>query len=71
MAMTPEQIKQELASRKITYAKIAGRARPKRLSTSTIWKNVHQIPGAKSSRARKLIAKAMGKNEEEVFGTAA
>lgn len=71
MAMTPEQIKQELANRKVSYSQIARRARPKALSTSTIWKNVHQIPGAKSSKARRLIAKAIGSTEERVFGTAA
>lgn len=69
--MTPEQIKQELASRKVSYSQIARRARPKALSTSTIYKNVHQLPGSKSGKARKLIARAIGRSEDEVFGTAA
>lgn len=71
MAMTPEQIKQELASRKVSYSTLARRARPKPLSTSTIYKNVHQLHGAKSSKARKLIAQAINRSEEEVFGEAA
>lgn len=71
MAMTPEQIKQELARRKISYSILALRAKPTPLSTSTIYKNVHQIRGAKSSKARKLIAQAINRSEEEVFGEAA
>jgi lambda repressor-like predicted transcriptional regulator len=71
MPMTPEQIKQELADRKVSYSKLARRARPKPLSTSTIYKNVHMIPGAKSSKARRIIAQAIGKTEEEVYGVAA
>lgn len=71
MAMTPDEIKQELAIRKVSYSKLARRARPKPLSTSTIYKNVNQLHGAKSSKARKLIAQAIGKSEEEVYGSAA
>ena len=66
--MTPEEIQKELKARKLTLAAIGRRARPKTLSRSTIWKNIHQIHGCKSARARRLIAKAIGKTEEEVFG---
>ena len=69
--MTPDEIKKELESRGLTYQKVGKRARPKPISSSTIYKNVHQLHGAKSSRARRLIASAIGKTEEEVFGSAA
>lgn len=71
MAMTPEQIKQELEMRGITYRQVGRRARPKPISSSTIYKNVHQVPTAKSARARRLIAKAIDRSPEEVFGEAA
>lgn len=71
MPMTPDEIKQELEARGLTYEQVGKRARPKRISSSTIYKNVHRLPGAKSARARRLIAGAIGKTEEEVFGIAA
>lgn len=71
MPMTPEEIQKEIEARGLTLEKIARRARPRRLSRSTIWKNVQQLPGGKSARARRLIARAIGKTEAEVFGEAA
>lgn len=71
MPMTPEEIKKELDERGLTYEKVGKRARPKPLSSSTIYKNVHRLPGAKSARAQRLIASAIGRKPEEVFGDAA
>lgn len=71
MPMSPDQIKAELEKRGISYEMIARRARPKRLSRSTIFKNVHQVPTGKSAKARRLIAKAIERTPEEVFGNAA
>lgn len=70
MAMTPEEIQQAIKEQGLTLEKIGNRGRPP-LSTSTIWKNVQQMPGGKSARARRLIAKAIGRTEDDVFGTAA
>jgi lambda repressor-like predicted transcriptional regulator len=69
--MTPDEIKAELAKRGLSYDKVARRARPNRLTRSTIYKNVHQLPGAKSARARRLIASAIERDVTEVFGDAA
>lgn len=70
--MTPEEIQKELRDRKLTQAKLAKRARGKRgMSEATIWKNIHQIPGCTSARARRIIAKAIDRTPEEVFGEAA
>lgn len=71
MPMTPQEIQQEIERLGLTQLAIAKRARPKALSKSTIWKNIHQIPGARSARARRLIAKAIGRPVEDVFGNAA
>lgn len=71
MPMTPAEIKKELEDRGLTYEQVGKRARPKAISSSTIYKNVNQIHGAKSARARRLIAAAIGRQPEEVFGTAA
>lgn len=71
MAMTPNDIKQALDERGLTYDDVARRARPKPLSRTTIYKNVHQMAGAKSARARRLIANAIGRTLDEVFGSAA
>ena len=71
MPMSPDEIKKELESRGLTYDKVGKRARPKRLSSSTIYKNVHSIPGAKSARARRLIATSIDRTVEEVYGEAA
>jgi hypothetical protein len=66
--MTPAEIQQEIEERGLSHAAIGRRARPRPLSHTTIWKNVQQIPGNKSARARRLIAKAIDRTVEEVFG---
>jgi hypothetical protein len=71
MPMSPEEIKKELESRGLTYEKVGRRARPKPLSSSTIYKNIHRIPGATSARARRLIAASIGRTYDEVYGEAA
>lgn len=68
MPMTPDEIKKEIFDRGLTYESIGKRARPRPLSSSTIYKNVHQLPGGKSARARRLIAGAIGREPEDVFG---
>jgi hypothetical protein len=71
MPMTPDEIKKELESRGLTYAKVGRKARPKPISSSTIFRNVHKIPGGKSARARRLIAAAIDREVSEVYGDAA
>lgn len=68
--MTPAEIKEALKARGLTQRALARRARP-RLSEVTIHRQVYQVRGGKSTRARRLIARALGKTEAEVFGDAA
>lgn len=66
MPMTPAERKQAIRAKGLTYKAIANRARPK-LSINTIYANVHELPGAKSERARRLIANAIGRPYDEVY----
>jgi hypothetical protein len=68
--MTPDEIKEELAKRKITMAAIGRRLRPtvRRIS---VYRVVEQIPGSSSARIRRAVARAIERDEEEVFGNAA
>lgn len=67
--MTPEEIKKELRSRGITYERIGRRARPV-VTKQTVAANVEQHPRKKSMRVRRLIAAAIGRSVDEVFGDA-
>jgi hypothetical protein len=67
MAMTPEERKRAIREKGLTYKAIGNKARPKPLSANTIYANVHELPGAKSERARRLIARSIGKPYEEVY----
>jgi hypothetical protein len=68
--MSPDEIKKELDSRNLTMASIGRRLRPK-VSRVSVSRVVKQIPGSKSARIQKAVAKAIGRDVNEVFGTAA
>lgn len=70
MPMTPDEIKKELADRKLSMAAIGRRLRPK-VSRVSVARVVEQIPGSSSERIRSAVANAIGKEPEEVFGQAA
>lgn len=70
MPMTPDEIKQELETRKLSYAAIGRRLRPK-VSHVSVSRVVRQIPGQSSKRIESAVANAIGKSREEVFGEAA
>ena len=65
--MTPEEIKKELADRKISMASIGRRLRPK-VSRTSVQRIVNQVPGHKSERIQNAVANAIGRTPEEVFG---
>lgn len=70
MPMTPNEIKEELKRHKLTMAAVGRRLRPK-VSPVSVYKTVEQIPGQTSKRIERAVAKAIGKEREEVFGNAA
>jgi hypothetical protein len=70
MPMTPDEIKEELAKRKLSMSAIGRRLRPK-VSHVSVKRTVDQIPGQSSRRIQNAVANAIGKEREEVFGTAA
>jgi lambda repressor-like predicted transcriptional regulator len=67
--MTPEEIKKELAGRGITMAALARRLRPK-VSRFSVARVVDQIPGSSSERIQRVVANAIDRSPEEVFGRA-
>ena len=69
MPMAPEEIKKELEARKISMASLARRLRPK-VSRFSVARVVDQVPGSSSERIQRVVANAIGKSREEVFGTA-
>lgn len=70
MPMSPDEIKQELAARKLSMAAVGRRLRPKVTRTS-VSRVVHQVPGSGSRRIESAVASAIGKTRDDVFGTAA
>jgi lambda repressor-like predicted transcriptional regulator len=70
MPMSPEEIKEELDRRKLSMAAIGRRLRPK-VSRVSVSRVVHKIPGSKSTRIQNAVAKAIGREPEEVFGKVA
>ena len=70
MPMTPDEIKEAMAERGVTQAAIARRLRPK-VAPVSVYRVVHKIPGSKSARIERAVAKAIGRTPEEVFGNAA
>ncbi len=66
MPMTPDEIKAELADRKLSMAAIGRRLRPK-VSRVSVTRVVDQIPGSSSERIQNAVAHAIGKTREEVF----
>lgn len=70
MPMTPYEIKEALAERKITLAAIGRRLRPK-VSRVSVARVANQVPGSKSARIQSAIANAIGRDVKEVFDTAA
>jgi hypothetical protein len=70
MAMTPGQIKKELRKRKISMSAVGRRLRPP-VKPVSVHRVVYRIRGGTSARIQRAIAKAIGKEVEEVFGEAA
>lgn len=70
MPMSPDEIKKELADRKLSMAAIGRRLKPK-VSRVSVARVVDKVPGSKSARIQRAVAKAIGKELAEVFGTAA
>jgi hypothetical protein len=68
--MTPGEIKQALRERNLTMAGIGRRLRP-RVTPKSVQRVVDQIPGSSSARIRRAVAKAIGREESDVFGNAA
>lgn len=68
--MTPDEIKQALRERNLSMAGIGRRLRPQ-VTRMSVLRVVEQVPGSSSKRIRSAIARAIGKEEHEVFGTAA
>lgn len=69
MPMTPREIKDALKARGMTMTAIGRRMRPP-VSANVVWANVEQKDGMKSARTRRAIARALGKDESDVFGPA-
>ena len=67
MPMTPAEIKEALKAKGLSMAAVGRRLRPP-VSANVIWANVEQHPGQKSARARRAIARAIGKEVDDVFG---
>lgn len=68
--MSPDEIKKALKERKISMSALGRRLRPK-VSHVSVKRTIEQIPGQSSKRIRNAVASAIGKEEQEVFGTAA
>lgn len=68
--MSPDEIKKELKQRKLSMSAIGRRLRPK-VSHVSVKRTIEQIPGQSSRRIREAVANAIGRDEREVFGTAA
>jgi hypothetical protein len=68
--MSPDEIKKELSQRKLTMAAVARRLRPK-VSRVSVARVVEQVPGSGSKRIQRAVAKAIGREIEEVFGEVA
>lgn len=66
MAMSPDEIKEELARRNLTMAAIGRRLRPK-VSHVSVSRVVRQVPGSGSKRIAAAVAHAIGRTVEEVF----
>lgn len=70
MAMTTTQIRAELKRRGWTYERVGRLADPP-LSPSIIQRNVKKIASHKSARAREVIAQALDRTVEDVYGDGA
>lgn len=68
--MSPDEIKKELKVRKLSMSAIGRRLRPK-VSHVSVKRTIDQIPGQSSRRIQSAVANAIGKERDEVFGTAA
>jgi len=68
--MSPDEIKKELENRKISMAALARRLRPK-VSRVSVARVVEQVPGSKSARIQRVVANAIEREVEEVFGAVA
>jgi lambda repressor-like predicted transcriptional regulator len=68
MPMTPEEIKKELDIRGISMAALGRRLRPK-VARFSVARVVDQVPGSSSKRIQRVVANAIGRTPEEVFGT--
>ena len=65
--MSPDEIKKELEDRDISMSAVGRRLRP-RVSRVSVARVVNQVPGSKSARIQRAVARAIGKEPEEVFG---
>jgi lambda repressor-like predicted transcriptional regulator len=65
MPMSPDEIKKALAEKGLTMAAVGRRGRPP-VSRVTVRRVIHNP--AESARVRGLIARALGRTEDEVFG---
>lgn len=70
MALSPDEIKKELQGRGLSMSAVGRRLRPP-VSPKNVAANVYQLRGQTSARVRRAIAKAIGMNEEAVFGAVA
>lgn len=70
MPMSPDEIKKELKNRNLSLRAIGRRMRPQ-VSHVSVKRSIEQIPGQTSRRIQRAVARAIGKEESEVFGTAA
>lgn len=68
--MTPDEIKKALNERNLTMAGVGRRLRPP-VSPKSVQRVVDKIPGSSSARIRRAVCRAIGREEQEVFGTAA
>ena len=65
MPMSPREIKDEIKAAGLSMAAIGRRMRPP-VSANVVWANVEMKGGMKSARARRAIARAIGRDEAEV-----
>jgi hypothetical protein len=70
MPMSPDEIKKELSQRKLSMAAVGRRLRPK-VSRVSVARVVEKIPGSESKRIQRAVAKAIGREIDEVFGEVA
>jgi len=68
MPMTPDERKRALKAKRLTYRDIAARVKPTPVSAKTVWANVHDLPGQGSRRVKRVIARAIGRPFEDVYG---